>query len=770
MFKQAILASCRSWRFVACIGTFAVAVLVVGTILSRHQTSSSRSHAAAPPRDSVQFVSDGHVLGFATNCVYVASGSHALRVEFVDARRTTPNRSSVADNSENTNSPRGLSQVSYTNLWDGITLTYDVTVAGIAQTTYRLEPYARAENIILRYNAPVVTQSDGSLRAVFHSGFFKESAPRAWQERNGKRVPVQVAFVSRGEHKVGFALEDYDRTAALFIDPILSWNTFLGGSDGDTGRALAVDGSGNVYVAGYGGNWGSPIRPFSGNADGFVAKLDSNGNLIWNTFLGSSDFDDANGIAVDASGNVSVSGYSFATWGAPVRAFSGGVDGFAARLDSDGNLIWNTFLGSSNYDNSNAVGTDNSGNTYVTGYSFATWGSPIRAFSGQIDAFVVKLDSNGNLTWSTFLGGTGGDPGNGIAVDGSGNAYVVGLSDASWGSPIRSYSGGNDAFVAELDTDGNLLWNTFLGGSSPDNGYAVAVDGSGVYVAGDSYATWGSPIRAFSGSQDAFAAKLDLGGNLIWNTFLGSSDSDDGYAVTTDGQGGVYVVGQSYATWGTPDRAFSDLIDAFAAGLDANGNLTWNTFLGGGGSDNGFGVAVTANKDVYVVGSSSAAWGFPIRGFSGFSDAFVAKVDQSLNPTPTPSPTPTVTPTPTPSPTSTPTPTPASVRVRLATSPTQINEGQSATYTVSTSSTVTQSITVGYAMSGTATNGTDYKLSGTANQVTIPAGQSSATVTLKSKADGVTEGTETATMTLQPGSGYRVSRNNQATVSILDSP
>ena len=126
---------------------------------------------------------------------------------------------------------------------------------------------------------------------------------------------------------------------------------------------------------------------------------------------------------------------------------------------------------------------------------------------------------------------------------------------------------------------------------------------------------------------------------------------------------------------------------------------------------------------------------------------------------------PTVGPTPTP----TPTPAPA-VKVNLSVSPTQINEGQTATYTVTASSTVNQSITVGYAMSGTATNGTDYKLSGTANQVTIPVGQSSATVTLKSKIDHVTEGTETATMTLQPGSGYKVGRNNQATVSILDSP
>jgi hypothetical protein len=132
-------------------------------------------------------------------------------------------------------------------------------------------------------------------------------------------------------------------------------------------------------------------------------------------------------------------------------------------------------------------------------------------------------------------------------------------------------------------------------------------------------------------------------------------------------------------------------------------------------------------------------------------DVYYVRVQPTAGPTPTPTPIP-------------------SVKVNLSVSPTQINEGQTATYTVTATSTVSQSITVGYAMSGNATNGTDYRLSGTANQVTIPAGQSSATVTLKSKADGVTEGTETATMTLQPGSGYKVGRNNQATVSILDSP
>jgi hypothetical protein len=135
-----------------------------------------------------------------------------------------------------------------------------------------------------------------------------------------------------------------------------------------------------------------------------------------------------------------------------------------------------------------------------------------------------------------------------------------------------------------------------------------------------------------------------------------------------------------------------------------------------------------------------------------------------------PTPTPTPTPTPAATPTPTPTPTPAPIRVTVAAAPTQINEGQSSTYTVTASSTVTQSITVNYTMSGTATNGIDYSLTGTQGQVTVSAGQSSAKIGMKTNADHLTEGTETAIMTLQPGSGYKLGNPKQATVSILDSP
>ena len=155
---------------------------------------------------------------------------------------------------------------------------------------------------------------------------------------------------------------------------------------------------------------------------------------------------------------------------------------------------------------------DGSGNVYVGGCSDATWGSPVRAYTSGNDAFAARLDSSGALAWNTFLGSAGSDRGYGIAVDGSGNAYVAGYSDATWGSPVRLFTAGDDAWAARLDSSGALIWNTFLGGSGNESGRGIAVDGSGdVYVGGESTATWqgtSPPVRVYAAGYDAWAAKL----------------------------------------------------------------------------------------------------------------------------------------------------------------------------------------------------------------------------------------------------------------------
>jgi alpha-tubulin suppressor-like RCC1 family protein len=612
-----------------------VILVAITAFINRPVEAAGSAHSSSSDK-ILQFTSGGHILGFGAEGVYIASGSHALRVQFVNAHKSNP----VSDGPSSHGVPGDtqrtapLSRVTYANLWDGVTLTYDAPGGAVVRSTYRIDPQASPENIRLRYNAPVSVESDGSLRISFHTGAMNESAPQAWQERGGKRVPTQIAFSQRGRDEIGFVVGEYDRSEPLFIDPTLTWTTFLGGSGADEGWAVAVDGSGNVYVAGQSyASWGSPVRAYGGgNYDAFAAKLDSSGNLIWNTFLGGSGDDEATGVAVDGSGNVYVSGLSSASWGSPVRAYGGSYDAFAAKLNSSGNLIWNTFLGGSGDDGGTAMALDGSGNAYVAGVSSASWGSPVRAYSsGNYDAFAAKLDSSGNLIWNTFLGGIGADEAAGVAVDGSGNAYVAGYSAASWGSPARAFSGNYDAFAAKLDSSGNLIWNTFLGGSGTAVGNAVAVDGSGnVYVSGLSSASWGSPVLAYGGGvYDAFAVKLGSSGNLIWNTFLGGSGDDEAWGVAVDGSGNVYVSGLSSASWGSPVRAYGGSYDAFAAKLGSSGNLIWNTFLGGSGDDYGYGVAVDGSGNVYVSGLSSASWGSPVRAYSSGYDAFVAKISDA---------------------------------------------------------------------------------------------------------------------------------------------
>jgi hypothetical protein len=405
----------------------------------------------------------------------------------------------------------------------------------------------------------------------------------------------------------------------------IQWNTFLGSGSDDNCFSIALDSSGNTYVTGKSdATWGSPVHAHSGSSDAYVACMDSSGILLWNTFFGSAGYDIGMGIVLDSSGNIYVTGRSDATWGSPVNAHNGSSDAFVACMDSSGNLLWNTFLGSANYDYGDVISLDSSSNIYVTGQSMGTWGSPVNAYSGADDAFVACLGSSGNLLWNTFLGSSNNDYGYGVTVDSSGNIYVSGRSNATWGSPVNAYSGFDDAFVACLDSSGNLLWNTFLGSANYDYGDVISLDSSSnIYVTGQSRGTWGSPVDAHSGEYDAFVACLDSSGNLLWNTFLGSTSDDYGRGISMDSSGNIYITGYSDAGWGTPINPFSGGWDAFVACMDSSGNLLWNTFLGSTNSDSGSGIALDSSDNIYVTGRSDATWGSPINPYSGSSEAFV---------------------------------------------------------------------------------------------------------------------------------------------------
>ena len=415
-------------------------------------------------------------------------------------------------------------------------------------------------------------------------------------------------------------------TSAAIL-PANTWKTFLGGVNRDEGRSITVDSEGNTYITGSStATWGTPVRAFTPvtsaySGDAFVAKLDKEGNLLWNTFLGNGT--EGFGIAVDARGNVYATG--------------GGDGAFVAKFDPNGNLLWNNTLGDG-YSAGSAISLDTGGNIYVTGDSGGTtWGTPVQALSTRGDAFVAKLNNNGQLEWNTFLGGTGFDSGSGIALDGNNNVYITGFSDATWGSPLRPSTSNGNLFVTKLNDNGTLQWNTFFPASSSgmsDWGsvfFGIALDrGGNIYVAGSSDATWGSPLKAYQGEGDAFVARLNQDGNLVWNTFLGCGSYDYGDAIVAANSGNIYVTGISGGTWGSPKQAMSNTSDAFIAKLDNSGALQGNTFLGSVSYNYGAGIAVDGSENVYVTGYSSDTWGSSVRGFNGSGDAFVAKLDSNL--------------------------------------------------------------------------------------------------------------------------------------------
>ncbi len=633
---------------VACIA-LALLFVCIPAFATVHEDSSGNV-SPARGNDLLQFTAGGHVLGFEKTGVYTATGTHVLRIRFGGTKGVMPEAADI--NGEKGNAAP-LREVRYPELWTGITLTYTPAEDSIFESIYYVAPHGDVSAIRLIYNVPVETGENGALTMKFQTGIMTESAPIAWQEIDGQKVPVKVAFRKTGKHEAGFKAGAYNPDYPLIIDPELAWNTFHGALFEDYARDIAVDNAGNVYVAGRSTySWGTPVRAKSDQYDGFAAKFDSSGNLVWNTFLGTISNDAASHILLDDSGNIYVFGSSVWSWGTPLAEPGDGSGGaFLVKLDNDGNLIWNTFLVWGSF---TSVVMDGAGNFYGTGYSTSTWGTPISPKVGDehtFNAVVAKMNNTGSVIWNTFLGGSlVGAEGHSIELDASGNIYLAGRAGENWGTPIVSHTGhpGNvyyaDIWVAKMDNNGQVLWNTFMGALGTNEwidslwSRALALDGSGnIYVTAYSEAAWGTPLNAFAGGiTDAFVARLDNNGNRIWHTFMGCTDQDVTSGIAVDEWGDIYVCGESLATWGTPINAFVEgdagltyAFDAFVAKLNSSGILQWNTFMGSSNRDYSDHLALFGSGSVYVTGHSYATWGTPVNPIfdnPDYCDFFVARL------------------------------------------------------------------------------------------------------------------------------------------------
>ena len=435
-----------------------------------------------------------------------------------------------------------------------------------------------------------------------------------------RHAGVAAATGTPAVPQIAFEIGPYDAARPLVIDPVLVYSTYLN-IPNSSGSAIAVDASGNAYVCGgwvvakikadgsalvystviggascsgiavdvsgsayvtgYAGSTGfptaSPLQATNGGGyDAFVAKLNPAGSaLVYSTYLGGSGDDYGYGIAVDSSGSAYVTGYTTSTnfpTASPFQATHGvsanNWDAFVTKLNAAGSaLVYSTYLGGQCDDRALGIAVDTSGSAYVTGETgnclsnnFPTAAPLQPAWGGGMDAFVAKLNAAGSaLVYSTYLGGSGYDQGIGIAVDSSGNAYVMGFTSSTnfpTASPLQAtYGGGYDAFVSKLNAAGSgLVYSTYVGGSREDWVQGIAVDSSGnAYVTGYTYSTnfpTASPLQATNGGgNDAFVTKLDAAGSaLVYSTYLGGSSYDYGLGIAVDSSGNAYVTGGTSST------------------------------------------------------------------------------------------------------------------------------------------------------------------------------------------------------------------------------
>lgn len=368
--------------------------------------------------------------------------------------------------------------------------------------------------------------------------------------------------------------------------------------------------------------FGSYTLMNTGSSDIYVVKYDTYGNVLWAASAAGTGLDAPRSIAVDASGNAFITGnyYSPTLSFGSYTLTNSGVDIFLAKFDSNGNVVWAKSAGGPTAEYITSVAVDSFGNPYLTGYADNSIITFDTIHLVNIGVFIVKYDFNGNALWAqTAGGGTGLNyDAESIAVDASGNAYIEGNYDGTmkFGSITLSSAGLYDVFLAKYDVNGSVQWARSAGGANYEYANSNAIDPSGnIYITGyfmDPLTIIGNDTLAYKGVDDIFLAKYDANGNVLWATSAGDTYLEHALSVTADAIGNAYMAGffnDSSFTIGSTTlvNASKGHDEIFVAKYDPNGNVLWAKSASGTDSDEANSIATDALGNVYVAGSFISA-------------------------------------------------------------------------------------------------------------------------------------------------------------------
>ncbi len=374
----------------------------------------------------------------------------------------------------------------------------------------------------------------------------------------------------------------------------VEWATEFGTSSDDFVRDAAVDQHGNLYAVGWTHGVMHGQNPPNGPNDSFIMKFSQAGVLQWVRQFGTTAADRIIGVAVDHSGDIFVSGITFAAM--PEQEFFGGLsDAYLARFSPDGDKLWLKQFGTNATDQGYRVAVDSRGNVLVTG---TTWGQfPGETKYGPIDTFLAKFTNNGEKIWIRQFGTAGGDSGPGLAIDADDHIYVGGYTTDDFAG--QEGPPGVNAFLARFLPDGTKRWVRQLGSGENTIGAYVAVDGlGGVYLTGN---TRGSlPGEVGAGEADAFVAKYNVEGDLQWVRQLGTEGDDFAFGIAARSDGGVFITG--FVSGALPNQQHLGKSDVFVAHYQPDGSLAWLSQFGSSQLDVGRVIKLDQNDRIVVAG------------------------------------------------------------------------------------------------------------------------------------------------------------------------
>lgn len=607
---------------------------------------------------------------------------------------------------------RHFERVRVASVYPGIDVVWHPAPNGALEYDLLLAPGADPATVVVEVGgATAATTPGGDLRLSAPGADLDMRRPVAFQTVAGARRIIRAAYEVRPGGTIGLRLGPYDRRLPLVVDPVLEYSTFLGGAFNDWGTAVAAGADGSTIAVGYTDSVDFPAEDGHGgrfNIDVFVTKLAPDGTVDYSAYLGGAPpaqlpdplglgcsvpawqiglapycgIDVGNGVALDSAGNAYVVGHTtsrgFPVVGAAQDTFGGGTnDGFAVKLSPDGDqLLYSTFLGGTGDEQMESVVVDPAGRAHVVGSStsidFPTANAVQPALAGTIDAVASVLTPSGAaLEWSTYLGGSAGEWGDGVAVDAEGAVYVVGHTgsedfpthDALQPTFAGGQGGGEfslcpcDGFVTKIDAGGEVGYSTFLGGSSNDKARdVVAEEGGRLHVIGFTLSP-DFPLElpfqdANRGDADGFITTIAAEGNsLEFSTYLGGSLPDEAAAIDLDPCGNLYTAGYTPSRDFPTHRSFQgynpgstkEQNDGYVAKFDPERNLVYATLLGGRTFDGVWGMAVDPVGTAHVVGFTGSdnfpTSGAPQPAFGGSVDATASRItDEPCAPEGAPSP------------------------------------------------------------------------------------------------------------------------------------